>query len=132
MNTLEIIRRALMIIRVIGSNEAPDDDDAKDALTALNTMMRRWEAKNIALGWNTVEDVNDPLPAPPEAEEAIAYNLAIRLCPLFGKQMDPQDRAIATSGLNDLRNAGYANNPLTLETYPFGWGYYNIRADQYE
>lgn len=132
MNTLDLIRRSLLLIRVIGSNEAPDDDDAKDALMALNTMMRRWEANGIAMGWNDVADVNEELPAPPEAEEAIAYNLALRLCPLFGKEPTMDLRGVARSGLEAVRRDAYANNPLILESGPFRHWYYNIRADQYE
>ena len=122
MKAIDIIRRSLLIIRVIDSVEAPNDDDAKDALTSLNTMMRRWEAKGIALGWNTVANVQDDLPAPPEAEEAIAYNLALRLCPLFGKQMGPVEMGIARSGLEDRDARGGVWDEDVQQSVPAGLG----------
>lgn len=129
--TLDILTESLRLLRVIGSNEAPDDDDARDALSALNRMMRRWEANGLSMGWNDVESENDPLPAPPEAEEPIIYNLAMRMRPLFGKDLDPSVMAMARNGLNQLRRDVKVSNPLSPDCNVLSWGYYNIRSDQY-
>lgn len=130
--TIEIITESLRLLRVIGANEAPDDDDARDSLSALNRMMRRWEANGLSLGWNDVAEVTDDLPAPPEAEEAIVYNLAMRMRPMFGKELDPAVMAMARNGRDALRRDVKVANPLSPDSNPMRWGLYNIRSDQYD
>lgn len=130
-NTIEIITQALQILRVVGANEAPDDDDARDALKSLNQMMRSWESSGRAMGWNTVDEVNDPLPAPDQYHEAIAYNLARRLQGLFGKQMSANDLQLAEDGLSNLRRDVQVANPMSPDIGPMGLGYYSIRGDYY-
>lgn len=130
--TLEIITESLRLLRVIGANEAPDDDDARDSLSALNRMMRRWEASGLSLGWNYVQELTDDLPAPPEAEEAIIYNLAMRMRPMFGKELDPSVMAMARNGRDALRRDVKVANPLSPDANVLRWGLYNIRSDQYD
>ncbi|KQH74660.1 packaged DNA stabilization gp4 family protein [Xylella fastidiosa] len=80
----EIIRDAFGHLRVLDANEAVEAEDATRAIRTLNLMMRRWEANGIALGWSEVASPDDLLPAPAEAEEAIGYNLAVRLRAGYG------------------------------------------------
>ena len=131
MITLEAIREALLIIRVLGSNEAPDEDDAQTCLVTLNMMLRRWEANGLALGWNTVDDVNDPLPVPPEAEEAVVNNLAVKVAPKFGKQPSNDTYGAARSSLAALLRDNKVAFPLVMEGGSRLWGWYDIRSDQY-
>jgi len=49
-------------------------------------MCNRWEANGLALGWVNVTAPDGTMPSPTEAEEAIAYNLALRLAPEYGVQ----------------------------------------------
>lgn len=83
-----VIRDALGHLRVLDANEPVEAEDAAEAIRALNLMMRRWEANSIALGWSDVSSPDDDLPAPPEAEEAIGYNLALRLRARYGATLD--------------------------------------------
>jgi hypothetical protein len=98
-----IVRDALGHLRVLDANEAVEAEDARDAVRALNLMMRRWEASGLALGWNDVTSVADTLPAPPEAEEAIGYNLALKLRARYGATLDQDTVALANDGLAALR-----------------------------
>lgn len=84
----DIIRDALGHLRVLDANEAVEAEDAAEAIRALNLMMRRWEGNNIMLGWSDVSSPDDPMPVPPEAEEAIGYNLALRLRARYGAALD--------------------------------------------
>lgn len=99
----DIVRDALGHLREIDANEAVEAEDARDALRALNLMMRRWEANGLALGWKDVTSVDDDLPAPPEAEEAIGYNLALKLRARYGSTLDQDVVAHANDGLAMLR-----------------------------
>lgn len=84
----DIIRDALGHLRVIDADEAIEAGDHAGAIRALNLMMRRWEASGIALGWADVTAPEDVMPVPPEAEESIGYNLALRLRARYGATLD--------------------------------------------
>ena len=99
----DIVRDALGHLREIDANEAVEAEDARDAVRALNLMMRRWEANGLALGWKDVAGVDDDLPAPAEAEEAIGYNLALKLRARYGSTLDQDVVALANDGLAMLR-----------------------------
>lgn len=98
-----ITRRALRLLNVLDANEAPEAQDSDDAIAALNAMLRRWEANGLALGWNDVVNPSDVMPSPAEADEAIAYNLALRLAPEYQAQPSAAIITFAADGLAALR-----------------------------
>ena len=51
---------------------------------------------------------------PPEAEEAIAYNLAARLRVMYALPPDPGMLALARASLNTLRTTNFAMRPLVM------------------
>lgn len=124
----DLIARSLRILRVLDPDEAPEARQYETALVALNGMMRRWEANGIALGWNDILAPGDTLPAPPEAEEAIAFNLALTLRTEYGVQLDPDVIAIAKENLSLLRRDVAIANPLGWSNGN-GWDY-NVYTDQ--
>lgn len=95
----DIVRTALLHLRVIPANQPIKPHDMRDGISALNRMMTRWEADGVAVGWHTVDSPSDTLPVPPEAEEAIGYNLALRLRSLWGADLDPDVVEFAREGL---------------------------------
>jgi hypothetical protein len=126
-----IVRDALLHLRVQDAAEAVDAQAMQDAIRALNTMMARWEADGVSLGWTAVSSPTDTLPAPPEAEAAISYNLALRLRARYGVAVEPDVIQMATDGLAALRADVIANsyNRLSYPDLPVGEGWcggYNI------
>jgi hypothetical protein len=128
MKAIVSISRALRLLRVLDANEAPEAEDAETALEALNKMMRRWEADGIALGWNTLTNIDQELNVPEEAEDAIEHNLAVKLRPEYGVAIDPDVRQEAQTLLAALRRDVIVANPVTHDDP--GWGY-DIRSDSY-
>ena len=124
------IRRALRILVTPGPN--PDGYNLDGAIQALNTMMSRWEANGTALGWSAVSSLSDPIPAPDEALECIAYNLAIKLAPEYGVAITPEIATAAADGLAALRRDVLSANPLHLRARLPCSGRYNIRTDEYD
>lgn len=98
----EIIHDALGHLGVVSATEAAEAWQLEDAMRRLNLMMTRWEASGIALGWVNVDNPDDQMPCPPEAEEAIGYNLALKLRPKYGVEVDPDVVAFAQSGKSAL------------------------------
>lgn len=120
----DIIRDALSHLRVQDPRQPVKPEHARDAIRALNLMMRRWEANGIALGWSDVVEPTDELPAPPEAEEAIGYNLALRLQSRFRAQLDDAGTQAAKNGLAELMGDVHGNlyERLCYDDLPAGEG----------
>lgn len=111
----DILRDALRHLRVADASQALQADDARDAMRALNMMVRRWEADGLSLGWQDVSNPDDVLPAPAEAEEALGYNLALRLRASYGVTLDPDVIELARQGLAALSADVAATEYLRVE-----------------
>lgn len=66
---------------------------------------------------------------PPEYFSAMVYNLAIRLCPKYGKSPDAMTVGMAKEGLNVLRGSYTAISELTMPQEILRPGIYNIFGD---
>jgi hypothetical protein len=112
-----IVRDALQLLGVVDANEAPEAEDAAAGVRALNLMMRAWEVDGLSMGWQDVATVTEELPAPPEAEEAITYNLALRLRPKYGVVLEADVIQQARDGLATL-NAQILSTEYNRLEYP--------------
>ena len=128
MTVQELISRSLRILRVQDSHEAPEAEDYATAMLALNSMLTRWEADGVALGWQNVDNPEDVLPVPDEAQDAVAYNLALRLRSEYGASIDPDVIQFARDGLNALYRDVKVASPLTWNR---GGRFYDIYTDEY-
>ena len=128
---IDIIRDALGHLRVIDADSAPNESDTRDAMRALNAMMTAWEAGELPLGWSNVSEPAQEMPTPPEADEAIGYNLAIRLNARYGQTLDASIIGMATDG-KALLSAMVTSSTFIRTEYPdlprgesqssrFGW-----------
>jgi len=69
---------------------------------------------------------------PPEYDEAIKYNLAVRLAPEYGKSVSPEVAALALNGLTTIenRNFGSQMGSVISELVNLSYGSrYNIDSD---
>lgn len=123
-----IVGRALRLIHVIDPRQPVQAIDMQTGITAMNAMLRRWEANGMALGWNDVSAPDEDMPCPPEAEEAIAFNLAITLAPEYEQQPSQVVAIAAARGLGDLRAGVKSVNPLQPDRGVMPWGY-DVRTD---
>lgn len=122
-----IIFRALRML--VQGGTFPDQFSAPGAVTALNAMMQRWEANGLALGWYAVAALADELVTPPEADEPMAANLAVRLQPEYGAQLSPAVLGLADGGLAALRRDVKVASPMRFRDVG---RHYNVRTDGYE
>ena len=98
----KIVSRALRLIQVIDPSQTVKDQDMETGIEALNAMMQRWEADLLSLGWSPVASPSDEAPIPVEAEQAVAYCLAVTLAREYGVTPISTVVQMAMSGLNDL------------------------------
>lgn len=113
----EVVRDALLLLRVLDATEAPEAEDMQDAIRALNLMMNTMEAEGISVGWSPVSNPDDDMPVPAETEEALTYVLAMRLRPKYGVALDPDLFQSAQDGLGNLR-AQVASADYSRISYP--------------
>jgi hypothetical protein len=73
------------------------------------------------------QDIN----LPPEYEEAILYNLTVRLAASYQVPLDPVVVAIAKSALNTVRNSNAQVPLLRMPRALTGQGNYNVYTDGY-
>lgn len=129
MKVAAIINRALRLLAVLDAAEAAEGEDAATAIEALNAMCGRWEANGLAMGWQPVDNPDDDLPAPDEAAEALAFNLAVRLAPEYNASLRADILAQADRFLMELRRDRMVSNPLRqvaqvpAPTSRYSWGY---------
>lgn len=98
----DLVRTALLHLRVTPATQPVKAVDMRDGIAALNAMMTRWEADGIALGWRAVVSASEDVPLPDEAVEAVGYNLALRLRARYGVNLDPDVIAFAREGRDAL------------------------------
>ena len=121
-----IVGRALRLIHVIDPRQPVSNIDMQTGITAMNAMLRRWEANNMPMGWNDVSAPDDDMPCPPEAEEAIAFNLAITLAPEYEQQPSAVVVARASAGLEEVLRDVMVALPIRRRRR---YGRYNIYTD---
>lgn len=126
--TSDIVSRALRILGVLDPHEPAESQDLEGGLVALNAMVARWEANGLALGWVPVTAADTPLPVPVEAEEALAYNLAVRLRSEYGVQLAGDVIEMARQGLAALQRDRITASPIG---YNRDCGQYDTRSDSY-
>lgn len=114
---VDILRAALGHLRVIDAHEALDAVQSRDGIIALNGMMNTWEAEGLPMGWSDVDQPTDDMPTPHEADEAIGYNLAVRLRAAYNASLDPDVVALANSGRSMLQ-AQVTSSTFVRMCYP--------------
>lgn len=126
----EIVARALRLIQVQDARQPVKAVDMQTGIAALNSMCARWEANGLAIGWRPVSNPSEDMPCPPEAEEAIAFNLALTLAPEYGTEAPGIVVGAAARGLSDLRADVKAANPLQPDRGVLPHGY-DTRTDRF-
>ena len=110
----DIVSRALRLLTVLDPHEAAEAEDFETGTLALNAMCARWEANGMAIGWSPIVNPADDLPCPPEVEEALAYNLAVRLRPEYNVQLAQDVIEIAKEGMRALMRDRLVEMPLRM------------------
>ena len=112
----ELITDAFLLIRSNDPGEALEEYDFAQGARILNRMLRRWEANGLALGWQDIANPDDVLALPPEAEEAVTYNLAVKLRPVYGATLEEDVISVARHGYQALLRDVIVANPIVQIT----------------
>lgn len=77
------------------------------------------------------DTLNVDINLPDEYQDAIMYNLAMRLCRPYGKQADPDTKREAATALNTVKNANFQLPQLRVPDFLTRNWNYNIYSDTY-
>ena len=82
-------------------------EEQQDAVRRLDAMLAMWESKGIRLGYSLPaspddSDAETQAGIPDTSAEAVYLNLAVRLAPMFGKQLSQDTRAAARQAYEPL------------------------------
>lgn len=99
----QIIRRALRILTVIDSQEALDANDAQDALETLNAILAELHEAQVGLPDYSLSSITDTLASDAADREALAYELALRLAPEYGRALSPEAAAAGQAAMGRMR-----------------------------
>lgn len=112
----------------------------ESGLYRLDSMMADWNTRGIRIGYPLSNRSNTSVAqetgVPDSANEAIIYNLALRLAPSYGKQVTREVKIAARNGYNTLLMRSGATDPMEKqfpETLPLGAGNkpHRIGGDNY-
>lgn len=102
-------------------------DQYQSAGNRLDAMMAEWNAKGIRLGYPLPAspgdgDLDDETNVPDSAWQAVVTNLAIRVAPMFGKQVMQATAAAAKQAYNTILSISAQPIELQLRQLPAGAG----------
>lgn len=124
----KLVARSLRALKVIDPKQPVKDVDMQTCIESLNAMMARWEPNGRAVGWSPVANPSDEVPIPPEAEDAVVYNLAVRVAPDYVDNAPPNVLGLAQETLRELIRDVAVANPQSFDRVGT---YYDIRIDGY-
>lgn len=122
----DLIRRALRILTVIDSQEALDANDARDALATLNAILAEWHEAQIGLPDYALSSITDTLASDAADREAIAYELALRLAPEYGRSLSAEVAAAGMASMNRLRLRYFQPGTTSFRELPSDNWQFNI------
>jgi len=97
------------------------------ALRRLDSMMAEWNGRGLRLGYPVPDnpadsDIDDSSNIPDAAWEAIITNLALRIAPSYGKQVNPETKVTARHSLNTIFARASLPTEMKLPSMPSGAG----------
>jgi len=129
------VSRTLRLIGVQSPVQSTKPQDFDTCIEALNSMMARWEADGVSVGWSPVDNPSDELPVAIEVEKAVIYNLCMDVAPEFGVTPSQLVALNASMGLaavyRDVLNANPIINESTGPEPRNGYSGYNVYSDGY-
>ena len=97
------------------------------ALRRLDSMMAEWNTRGLRLGYPVPDnpadsDIDVDSNTPDAAWEAIITNLALRLAPSYGKQVNIETKVTARHALNTILSRASMPAEMKLPAMPSGAG----------
>lgn len=100
--------------------------DEDDDVEALNYMLLSWQSDSINLGFSKIHAAGQSVQLPETAEEAVVYNLAVRLAPEYQIPIPPEVAAIARENKQRLERQSLEPLEASVSQLPGSRRRFNI------
>jgi hypothetical protein len=102
-------------------------EQRESALRRLDSLMAEWNARGLRLGYPIPDnpsdsEIDDDSNIPDAAWEAVITNLALRLAPSYGKQVNIETKVTARHSLNTILARAAVPPEMKLPSMPSGAG----------
>jgi hypothetical protein len=102
-------------------------EQRESALRRLDSLMAEWNARGLRLGYPIPDnpadsDIDVDSNIPDAAWEAVITNLALRLAPSYGKQVNIETKVTARHSLNTILARAALPSEMKLPSMPSGAG----------
>lgn len=123
----QLVRDALTQIGLGSTMFEIEPETLADAVRVLDAMMAEWNAQGLRLGYLIPTypnggDVDGQSNIPDRAWRPVITNLALDLCPMFGKTPPPRLMTAAKSGRDTLMVYALDMKPVSYAGLPAGAG----------
>lgn len=98
-----LVRRALRLATIGAEGETPSAATVQDALSVLNLMLAEWHDAGIGIPDYSIGSEAATLSMGDGDVEAVAQQLAIRICPEYGQEPSMTLVAMAADTMSRLR-----------------------------
>lgn len=123
MTKAELVTAALREIGIADHEFDISPGELVSGAKRLDQMMYHWYDRGIKFPYNYEGGLTDNTGIPTVAEEAAITNLALRLAPSYGKQVDIGVQSVAKQAMTSLfRESAYPEERY-LQLHPVGAGY---------
>lgn len=112
-----IVSRALRLLGVIASGETIEASIGADALSVLNALLAEMHEAGIGLPDYSLTGLTDTLASDAADQEALAYQLAIRIAPEYGLSPTPAQIVMGRESMFRLRSRYLAVSHPVQSTY---------------
>ena len=86
MTNADFARDVLLLIGVIPEGMEATEEQCQTVLRAMNDLVDEWADSGVSVNWSPQSDSTDDFTLFGGEVSAAKYNLAVRLCPVYGKE----------------------------------------------
>lgn len=113
----DLVSASLRLIGAAAPGESLDAQVATDGLSALNRMIGSWNTEPLMLPGGVplaqVDSLDSTVSMPDGYEDALIYNLAVRIAPEYGRMIPDAVALVAVESKAGVKRANH--KPLYLE-----------------
>lgn len=118
----EVIKGALVLLKIRPAESPVTDAEASDGLRDLNNMLNWWSIDGIDIDWETVEDLDETLYVDDGVIGPIESNLAIYIAPQYSAPVEPWLAVRAEAEKRSVRARVLPDPSEFPDTLPVGSG----------
>ena len=130
----DIVTASLKKIGAIAPGDSISASEADDGIAELNRMLSSWSTEELMNLEAFIETLalDTEIVMPAGYEDAMVYNLAVRLAPDYGKQVSADIAAMAMETKGNVKRSNHRSSYLEVDAALLPRTRYNILTGEFE